>query len=207
MRNDVAPRAALHVHDRARPADGDRLLESADTHVDVDGGGELRLEQNAVANDCRKPRNGERHFVRAGAEIDDPVLTRLIRNGRPRLLDERRTACLDRHTGQNRSTRVPDDTSDCALSVSRAWENAETDDDRNERCAPSTCRHKMPPRHGTAERNGTRCDAAWLHTTWQGETLRKASRRPNACQEGTRAVFRSVCAARQLWTRDCVDAR
>src|SRR6185503_232279 len=97
----LAPRGVLDVDDRRLAGDRHRLGDRADAHLHVDWRREVGVEHDALAFDTVEPLKRKRHRIRPGAQIDHAVLTRLIGDGGPRLLYERRTRYFHGDTRQD----------------------------------------------------------------------------------------------------------
>ncbi len=106
---------ALDVHDRRLAGDGDGFFHRADAQVGVHAGGQRSGQLDAVTLDGRKPRQGERHRIGAGPQVDDAVEAGAVGHGRAHLLDEHGARGFDGDAGQNGPRRVADHARDRGL--------------------------------------------------------------------------------------------
>ena len=113
---------ALHVDDRRLAGDGDGLFEVADAQVAVHRRDEVATELDAVTLDGREPGQRERHHVRAGTQIDDSILARVVADNGADLLDQDGASGFDRHARQHGAGRVFDDPGDGGLRERRRRE-------------------------------------------------------------------------------------
>jgi hypothetical protein len=104
-----APPRALDIDDRALAGNGDGLFESAQAHLDVESGDELSRQLELFALDCGEARQRERDGVGARPQLENPVLTGIIGDGRAHLFDEHIARGFHAHAGEDRSRRIPDD--------------------------------------------------------------------------------------------------
>ncbi len=123
FRDDFAPAARLHVDYRALARDGDAFLERTDPHLDVDRCREVGFQLDILPHDCVEARQLERHGVHTRTQIDDAVLTSLVRRARFHLLDERGAAGFDRHARKHGAGGVTHDAGDGALGDGDAWKS------------------------------------------------------------------------------------
>ena len=98
----------LDVHDRGGAGYGDRLLDVADRHLDVDVGREPARELDPLAHERGEAGKRVGHGVRAGLKRDDQVLPGAVGDGRADLLDKGRAARFDGHAGQDARRGVRD---------------------------------------------------------------------------------------------------
>jgi hypothetical protein len=86
--------------------DGDRFLERADAQVGINGRRCRAGDGDAVPLDRVEPREGERHAISSGPQIDDLKTPVAVSDCRANLLDENRARCFNGDAGQNRARRV-----------------------------------------------------------------------------------------------------
>jgi hypothetical protein len=101
----------LYIDDGGLTADGDRFFEGADLQVCVYCGRSGSRQLDAVTFEGAEPREGKRDSIGTGPQVDDLVLTGVVGDDRPHLLDECGTGCLDRYARQHGTRRISDDSS------------------------------------------------------------------------------------------------
>ena len=101
LADDALQRGRLHVDDRRFAGHRDRFLDRADA-----SSRRRRVAVNEPVSSMpsrlngAEPRQGEGHRIRAGAQIDDSILTRAIGDDGTDLLDQRGARGLDGHARQ-----------------------------------------------------------------------------------------------------------
>ena len=83
--NDSLYAGAANVHERRLAGDGDGFRDLADLHVGVDRDDGGAADLHRVTLEGVEPLQREGDGVGAGHELDDLVLARAVRDGRPRL--------------------------------------------------------------------------------------------------------------------------
>jgi hypothetical protein len=115
LRHHLTSVARLHIDHRSFSGDGDVLFQRAKPHLDVDRRGEIRLEDDSVADDGVEASELEAHRVDAGPQIDDPVLAGFVRGGRLDLLDQRGAAGFNGDAWQHSACGIAHEAGDCTL--------------------------------------------------------------------------------------------
>ncbi len=122
LAHDALLHRALDVDDRGLPGHRDRFAQQAHLELGVDGGRERARELNPFALEGREPGQRKRHRVGAGPEVDDAILARPVGDHGADFFDQRRTRCLDGHTGQQGTGRILDGAGDRSLGEHQAGE-------------------------------------------------------------------------------------
>ena len=102
----LVARDVLHVDDRGRLGDGNRLLQRADGKLRVNVRGEAGAQLDALAHKRAEAGQSKGDRVAAGFERNNLELPTAVRNGGPHLLDQRGAAGFHRHAGQHAARGV-----------------------------------------------------------------------------------------------------
>jgi hypothetical protein len=105
----------VDVDHRRTAGHGDRFFEGAHFQIRVDGGGEIRRKLQPLTLEGLEAGECKCHDIRAGAEIDDPVLPLTIGRHGAGFFNEDIAGGFYRDTRKYGSRRVPDDTGNRAL--------------------------------------------------------------------------------------------
>ena len=168
----------LNVDERALAGDGDGLGERSDVQLNVDGGGEVRRQLDALPLGYAEARQREGDRVGARPQLRDLVLALTVGHSGADPLDQRRTAGFDRHAWQHRPRRVFHDSGDGAGGL-----------------GPSGCRRQ----HRARKDHEARTHSFHLNLPWQATGCQTSA--PPRYGEQSPGVFIFCPAARTH--RDC----
>ena len=116
-RKDLSLEICLHVHNRRFCGDCYRFFNAAHSHLGVDCRCKVRRQFHITFYGLETGK-AERYAVVARSQVDDLVRPAFIRDGRTRLLDQRRAAGFDGHPRQDRAALVLHDSCERALGKS-----------------------------------------------------------------------------------------
>ena len=180
---------ALDVDDRRLAGDGDALFERANPHLDVDGGGEVGGELDALAAHGVEAGERESHHVHARPQIDDPVLPAPVSCRGSGLLDQGGAADFDQDAGHERTACIADRSGDDALCGGRTRQ----EDNHRRECGCSTephgpIPHTRPPSDSKLREPTVRMRPA--PTTRMNETRMKTANETEGGQPARRCYAR-----------------
>jgi hypothetical protein len=151
--DDLLTTSALHVDNRRLAKDRHGFFESADTKVDVDGGGQRAGQLDPFTPDGVETRQGHRHRVGSWRQRDDAVLPGPVGDDRADLFDQNGAGGFHRHTRQHATRRVSDDAGNGRLGISRRrHEHAHQRDQEERRGSLDPLQHYCPPHLVAAKR-------------------------------------------------------
>ena len=136
---------AANVDRRRLCRDRNRFLSVADLHLGVHSRAEFRLQLHTLAPHGLESRQRKGDDVHSRTQIDNAVLSRVIRRRGFHPFDERVACCVDCDARHHGASRVLDHTHDCGLSQRetrdrRNRDNRREDDQDESHCWGPPCR-------------------------------------------------------------------